>query len=198
MIAIFDDGTSFAHNIAQLIGMSGATPIVVEAADADLAVLSQASGIVVAAESLSPAASAHLARAMSDVPTLGIGHGFYWFAEQFGARFRPAREPMHGKADAVVHDGRDLFEGVPSPLRAVRYDARVLVESSLPDRLVVTCRSEKTGVVLGMRHTSFAVFGVQFHPHSAFTDDGHLIIENFLALTSAVGAAGRGRTSANS
>jgi anthranilate synthase/aminodeoxychorismate synthase-like glutamine amidotransferase len=92
---------------------------------------------------------------------------------------------MHGKTSSVVHDGKTIFRKIPSPMTATRYHSLIVEEKSLPAELEIsaTCQDrDGTRVIMGLRHRKFAVEGVQFHPESVLTDQGKLIVRNFLTL----------------
>jgi anthranilate synthase/aminodeoxychorismate synthase-like glutamine amidotransferase len=99
-------------------------------------------------------------------------------AQAFGGRVI-RHQPIHGKTAAVEHDGRTIFDGLPSPLTVGRYHSLVAEESSLPDELEVSARGG--GVVMGIRHRTLPAEGIQFHPESVLTDHGHDLLRNFLA-----------------
>jgi len=90
---------------------------------------------------------------------------------------------MHGKTSQIHHDGTGLFSDLPSPLEATRYHSLIVEESSLPDELEVVATSDD-GLVMGLRHRDLDVEGVQFHPESILTEDGHGLLSNFLARAS--------------
>jgi len=107
--------------------------------------------------------------------------GHQAIATAFGGRVVRADELRHGKASPVEHDGYDLFEGLPSPFSAGRYHSLVAERSTLPEELRVTAWAPD-GVVMGLRHTQRPLFGVQFHPESVLTPEGHRLLENFARL----------------
>jgi anthranilate synthase/aminodeoxychorismate synthase-like glutamine amidotransferase len=89
---------------------------------------------------------------------------------------------MHGKTSMITHDGRTIYRGLPNPFEATRYHSLSVPESSLPDCLQVTARAEQDEV-MGIRHTDYAIEGVQFHPESFLTKDGPTLLKNFLGLS---------------
>jgi anthranilate synthase component 2 len=89
---------------------------------------------------------------------------------------------MHGKTSPIVHDGNELFAGLPNPFQATRYHSLVVERSSLPDCLEVTAWVEN-GEIMGMRHKTLPIWGVQFHPESILTEGGMKLLENFLAIS---------------
>jgi len=92
-----------------------------------------------------------------------------------------AREPVHGKTSEVFHDDTDVFAGLPSPFTATRYHSLIVQQSTLPESLVATAWVED-GTIMGLRHASLPIYGVQFHPESIATAHGHDILRNFLHL----------------
>jgi len=113
------------------------------------------------------------------VPILGICLGMQCINEVFGGITTQALTPMHGKTCDVLHDGRGIFRGLPSPFTAARYHSLMTVPSS--PELVVTSRSDD-GVIMGLSHVESPLHGVQFHPESFLTRHGHLLVKNFLRL----------------
>jgi anthranilate synthase/aminodeoxychorismate synthase-like glutamine amidotransferase len=116
------------------------------------------------------------------VPILGVCLGHQAIALAFGGQVVPARRLMHGKTSAVTSDGRELFQGVPSPFEAMRYHSLAVARASLPACLEVTAEAED-GEVMGLRHRSHPTEGVQFHPESIMTTVGKRLLRNFLKMT---------------
>lgn len=114
------------------------------------------------------------------IPLLGVCLGHQSIGQAFGGRVVRAPVPMHGKISTIRHEGTDLFAGLPSPFRATRYHSLMVDRAELPDCLVVTAESED-GVIQGLRHREWPIFGVQFHPESIATEHGHALLRNFLA-----------------
>ena len=114
-------------------------------------------------------------------PILGVCLGHQCIAEVFGGTIVRAPSVMHGKVSQIHHDGAGVLAGVSSPLQATRYHSLVVDPSSVPDSLEVTA-STADGVIMGLRHRTMAVEGLQFHPESQMTADGHAILANFLGL----------------
>jgi anthranilate synthase/aminodeoxychorismate synthase-like glutamine amidotransferase len=111
------------------------------------------------------------------VPTLGVCLGHQSMAQAFGGTV-VRHVPVHGKTTTIEHDGRTIFAGLPSPLTVGRYHSLVVDEDSVPDCFEVSASGG--GVVMAIRHTELPAEGVQFHPESVLTDDGKLLLKNFL------------------
>ena len=118
--------------------------------------------------------------AASATPVLGVCLGHQAIGHVYGAAVVGAPELMHGKTSPIEHEGVGVFAGLASPMTATRYHSLTLEPSSIPEVLEVTARSVD-GVVMGVRHREFDVEGVQFHPESILTGQGHELIKNFLA-----------------
>jgi anthranilate synthase/aminodeoxychorismate synthase-like glutamine amidotransferase len=120
------------------------------------------------------------AAAQAQVPVLGVCLGHQAIGQAFGGKVVRAPMPMHGKLSGVQHQGQSVFEDVPSPFRATRYHSLIVERASLPSELEVT--AETGDIVMGLRHRSLPIHGVQFHPESIASEHGHKILENFLKI----------------
>jgi anthranilate synthase/aminodeoxychorismate synthase-like glutamine amidotransferase len=112
-------------------------------------------------------------------PMLGVCLGHQTLCEVHGATVTRADRIMHGKLSPVTHDDKGVFRGIPSPFNATRYHSLIVEEATLPGFLVPTAHTD-AGELMGVRHASRPVFGVQFHPESVLTDHGHDLLRNFL------------------
>ena len=115
------------------------------------------------------------------VPIFGVCLGHQCIGHTFGANVVVNYRMMHGKTSLIKHNGRDLFAGMPNPFAATRYHSLVIQRDTLPDFLEVTAETEE-GEVMGIRHKTLPIWGVQFHPESILTESGRTIMKNFLAL----------------
>ena len=115
------------------------------------------------------------------IPILGVCLGHQAIGQAFGGQVVRAPLPMHGKVASVIHQGGDIFAGLTSPFSATRYHSLIVDRASLPDTLVPTAWTED-GILMGMRHRSLPIFGVQFHPESIASEHGHDLLANFLAI----------------
>ncbi len=113
------------------------------------------------------------------VPILGICLGHQCIGETFGGAVSYAKELYHGKQSQIKHDGKGLFEGIDSPIKAARYHSLAVQMQDLPECLKVTAVTED-GEIMAMEHTKFPVYGLQFHPESIYTEHGKRMIENFV------------------
>ncbi len=119
------------------------------------------------------------------MPVLGVCLGHQAIGEAFGGKVIRAGTLMHGKTSSIEHDGKSIFDGIPSPMTATRYHSLIVEEESLPAELEIsaTCHDrDGSRVIMGLRHRKFAVEGVQFHPESVLTEHGKQIVRNFVAL----------------
>lgn len=115
------------------------------------------------------------------LPILGVCLGHQAIGAAFGGRVVRARELMHGKVSEITHRGTDVFTDLPSPFTVTRYHSLAVARDSLPDCLEITAETAD-GEIMGLRHTSLPIYGVQFHPESVLSEHGHALLKNFLNL----------------
>jgi len=186
-ILMVDNYDSFTYNLVQFLGILGAELIVHRNDHMTLADVERdrPDGIVVSPGPKAPrdaGISKEIIRSFAPrVKILGVCLGHQCIGEAYGGEVTRARSVMHGKTSPVVHDGRGLFAGVPSPFDAARYHSLVVLEDTLPDCLEVSCRTHD-GVLMGVRHLEYPLEGIQFHPESFMTEHGMRILENFLEV----------------
>jgi anthranilate synthase component II len=132
--------------------------------------------------------SVELVRALGPTtPIIGVCLGHQAIAEAFGGVVTRAPELMHGKASKIHHDGSGVFAGLPSPFSAIRYHSLCAAPEAVPESLEVTARTD-SGVIMGLRHREYPVYGVQFHPESILTEYGKDLLRNFLNVSREVAA----------
>lgn len=115
------------------------------------------------------------------VPILGVCLGMQAIGEAFGGRVVLAPEPMHGKDTMIIHAGHGIYQGLPSPFVAGRYHSLLVDEGTLPDCLEKQAFTE-SGLIMGIKHKQYPCYGVQFHPESILTPQGHIILNNFIKI----------------
>jgi len=116
-----------------------------------------------------------------EVPLFGVCLGHQCIGHTFGAEVVVNSRMMHGKVSPIKHNGKDLFEGMPNPFNATRYHSLVIKRDTIPDCLEITAETEE-GEIMGVKHKTLPVWGVQFHPESILTESGRLLMKNFLKL----------------
>jgi anthranilate synthase component II len=122
-----------------------------------------------------------IAAAAGRIPILGVCLGHQAVGQAFGGQVVRAPAPMHGKTSRIFHCASDILGGVPSPFTATRYHSLIVERTTLPADLIATAWTED-GILMGLRHRTLAVYGVQFHPESIASEHGHRLLENFLAI----------------
>ena len=113
------------------------------------------------------------------VPIFGVCLGHQSIVQQFGGKIVRAERLMHGKTSMVTHDGATIYSGLPNPFEVGRYHSLCAEQASLPDELIVTAQTER-GEIMGVRHKTLQIEGVQFHPESVLTPDGNMLMANFM------------------
>ena len=192
MLLVLDNYDSFTFNLVQYLGeLAPEHPI---AADLrvernDALSLEQIRELAPAAILISPGPGdpdqsgvcLEVLRELSPtIPTLGVCLGHQSIAQVYGGKVVRAKELMHGKTSPVHHSGQGVFEGLPNPLTATRYHSLIAERESLPDCLEITAWLDD-GTIMGLRHRDFPhIQGVQFHPESVLTQEGHALLANFL------------------
>ncbi|MEM8666655.1 MAG: aminodeoxychorismate/anthranilate synthase component II [Planctomycetota bacterium] len=186
MILLLDNYDSFVHNLARYFRMLDRETIVVRSDAVNVADCQRMSpeAVVISPGPHRPAeagCSVDVVRNLSpEVPILGVCLGHQAIGVAFGAAVTPCG-PTHGMASSIQHDGESLFQGCRRPLNVGRYHSLAIDPDSLPSTLIVTAQSDD-GIIMGIRHETRPVHGVQFHPESVLTEDGLRMIENFLSI----------------
>lgn len=189
-ILVLDSYDSFVFNLVQYLGELGAEPIVVrcDALTVDDAVALRPDGVLLSPGPGRPEASGIICAAIPafadrGVPVFGVCLGHQAIGHVYGAAVVNAPTLMHGKTSPVDHDGRGVFAGLATPLTATRYHSLTLDPATIPTDVLTVTASTPDGVVMAVRHTSLPVEGVQFHPESILTGQGHDLVGNFVART---------------
>lgn len=187
MILLLDNYDSFVHNLARYVRELGeATEVRRSDAITVEAIRAMApSHIVVSPGPRTPReagiSNAVVAGLGQRIPILGVCLGHQCVAAALGGRVVPAERPRHGKTSPIHHSGSGLFAGLPSPFDATRYHSLIVAREGLPESLEVVAVTPDDEV-MALRHRSWPVWGVQFHPESVLTQHGHALLRNFLAL----------------
>ena len=193
MILLIDNYDSFTFNLVHLLGDLGEQCEVVrnDALTVDAAMAKRPDAIVISPGPCTPSDAGIccdlIAAAAGHIPVLGVCLGHQAIGQVFGGDVVRAAVPMHGKVSPVRHDGTDVFAGLPSPFQATRYHSLIVDAATLPDVLVPTAWTED-GTIMGLRHQTLPVFGVQFHPESIASQHGHDILANFMAIARSANA----------
>ena len=187
MILLIDNYDSFTYNVFHYLGELGAQVRVVrnDEITAKDALNSGAQGIVLSPGPCTPNEAGIclevIEKANGTMPILGVCLGHQAIGQVYGGRIVRAPEPMHGKLSRIHHGGKSVFRGLNNDFQATRYHSLTIDPPSMPAALEVTATSED-GVIQGVMHKSHPVHGVQFHPESIASENGHAILQNFLAI----------------
>jgi anthranilate synthase/aminodeoxychorismate synthase-like glutamine amidotransferase len=186
MLLVIDNYDSFTYNLVQYLGELGAELEVYrnDAITVDEIERLAPAGIVVSPGPGTPAEAGVsmpvIRRCAERIPILGVCLGHQAIGEVFGGVVERGPVPVHGKTALIHHDGRGVFAGLPSPFEATRYHSLVVRRAGLPACLEISAESEG-GLIMGLRHHTLPVEGVQFHPESILTASGKALLGNFLA-----------------
>jgi len=185
MLLMIDNYDSFTYNLVQYFGELGADVRVFRNDEIDLDGIARLAPdqIVISPGPCSPAEAGISVAAIREfagrIPLLGVCLGHQSIGAAFGGRIVHAKRLMHGKTSPVHHNDVGVFRGLPNPLTCTRYHSLAIERESLPDCLEVTAWTDD-GEIMGVRHKTLAVEGVQFHPESILTECGHQLLKNFL------------------
>ncbi|MAM60289.1 aminodeoxychorismate/anthranilate synthase component II [Maritimibacter sp. UBA3975] len=186
MILLIDNYDSFTYNLVHYFGELGADITVMrnDALNVQEAMGMRPEAIVLSPGPCDPDAAGiclplTLAAAEAGMPLMGVCLGHQTIGQAFGGKVVRHSEIVHGKMGEIIHEGAGVFAGLPSPLKGTRYHSLVVERDSLPDSLEVTAWLED-GTIMGLRHRTLPIEGVQFHPESIRSEHGHAMIRNFL------------------
>jgi len=186
MVLVVDNYDSFTYNLVQYLGELGAEVIVIrnDAGTVQDIASKRASQIVISPGPGRPedaGVTMDVIRTLGQTtPILGVCLGHQAIGAVFGGNVVRASMPMHGKTSTIEHDARGVFSGLAGPFVASRYHSLVVADAGLPPELEVSARTKEDGTIMGLRHRTWPVHGVQFHPESILTDEGRRILRNFL------------------
>ena len=189
-LVMIDNDASFTYNLVQYLGELGAELEVRRNDAIDVAGVKALApdAVVISPGPCTPkeaGISVPLLREMAgEVPILGVCLGHQCIGEAFGAQVVRAGRLMHGKTSPVLHDGKNVFAGLPNPFEAMRYHSLLIAPETVPPCLEVTARTAEDEI-MGVRHRRFPVEGIQFHPESIGTPDGKRLLANFLRMVAA-------------
>ena len=185
MILVIDNYDSFTYNIVQYLGELGAKIDVVrnDEITVDQIIEKSPTHILISPGPCSPKEAGIsvdvIQQLAGKIPILGVCLGHQSIGYAFGGEVVRAKNLMHGKTSMISHDGLGVFNGLPNPFKATRYHSLVVKKETLPLELIITAESED-GEIMGLRHQSLAVEGVQFHPESILTESGKALLLNFI------------------
>ncbi len=190
MLLLIDNYDSFTYNLVHFLGDLGARCAVHrnDQITVDAAIALKPDGIVLSPGPCTPNEAGICmdlikAAAKQQVPLLGVCLGHQAIGQVFGGKVVRAPKPMHGKLSGIQHKGQSVFEDVPSPFEATRYHSLIVDRVGLPAELEIT--AETGDIIMGLRHKTLPIHGVQFHPESIASQHGHKILENFLKIAGA-------------
>ena len=188
MILVIDNYDSFTYNLVQYFGELGADPLVRrndEITPDEIVALSP-ERICISPGPCTPkeaGVSCDVIRKLAGrYPILGVCLGHQCMGDVYGGEVVRAGRLMHGKTSPILHDGKDLFTGLPNPFEATRYHSLLVRRETFPDSLVITAETAE-GEIMGLRHKDLPLWGVQFHPESILTTHGKELLANFLRLS---------------
>ena len=185
MLLMIDNYDSFTYNLVQYFAELGAEVVVHRNDEITLEQIAsmQPQYIVVSPGPCTPTEAGVsvplIQQFAGHIPILGVCLGHQSIGQAFGGRIVHAKQLMHGKTSPIYHNRTSVFRGLPNPFTATRYHSLVIEKESLPDCLEITAWTED-GEIMGVRHKTLAVDGVQFHPESILTEHGHAMLKNFL------------------
>ena len=188
MILVIDNYDSFTFNLVQYIQSVGEEVVVVRNDEVTLEDIRkmQPDSILLSPGPGNPDTAGICLDVVKEfhqeIPLLGVCLGHQIIAQAFGGKVHKAIQPMHGKVDLIIHDGKQLFNEIPSPAPVTRYHSLIVEEASLPSTIKVSAKTEN-GEIMAIRHNHYPVEGVQFHPEAILTENGLKMIQNFFTKT---------------
>lgn len=184
MIVLIDNYDSFTYNLYQMIAVHTEVKVIRnDELSVEEIISLKPQGIMISPGPKTPKEAGVcldlIKKVYKEIPILGVCLGHQALAESFGGNVIRAEEIVHGKPQAVFHSRKDLFEKIPLPFEAGRYHSLMVERKSLPSCFLVEAETEE-GMIMGMKHVEYPLYGVQFHPESILTPEGKILIEAFL------------------
>lgn len=183
---MIDNYDSFTYNLVQYLGELGAEPVVIRNDDrtVDQIIEDAPDGILISPGPGGPTDAGVSLALLTDerisAPIFGVCLGMQCMGAAFGGNVVRAPQVMHGKTSTIHHSGKGVFRDLPEPIEATRYHSLIVDPTTLPEVLEITAETDD-GLIMGLRHRTRAIEGVQFHPESILTEHGHTMLRNFLS-----------------
>ena len=187
MILVIDNYDSFTYNLVQYLGELGGDIVVKRNDEIDVAGIRELAPdhILISPGPCTPNEAgislSLIEHFKGEIPIFGVCLGHQSIGQAFGGDVVRAEQLMHGKTSEIIHDGKSIFEGLPSPFTATRYHSLIVKRETLPDCLEITAETAQ-GEIMGLRHKTYPIEGVQFHPESIITQHGLVMLRNFLSF----------------
>ncbi len=187
MLILIDNYDSFTYNLVHYLGELGAESVVIrnDKISADEVIAKKPKAIVLSPGPCTPNEAGVcldlIKKAGPVIPLLGVCLGHQSIGQSYGGKVIRAAQPMHGKLSTITHTGKGVFKGLPKSFEITRYHSLIVERSSLPDCLEITAETAD-GIIMGLQHKTHPVHGVQFHPESIASQQGHALLANFLTL----------------
>ena len=187
MLLLIDNYDSFTYNLVHYLGELGAESVVVrnDKITVEEALAKKPKAIVLSPGPCTPNEAGVcldlIKKAGPTIPLLGVCLGHQSIGQSYGGKVIRAPEPMHGKISSITHTGKGVFKGLPKSFQITRYHSLIVERATLPDCLEITAETAD-GIIMGLQHKTHPVHGVQFHPESIASEQGHALLANFLEL----------------
>ncbi len=187
MLILIDNYDSFTYNLVHYLGELGAQCVVIrnDKISAEEVIAKKPQAIVLSPGPCTPNEAGVcldlIKKAGPKIPLLGVCLGHQSIGQSYGGKVIRAPEPMHGKLSAITNTGKGVFKGLPKSFQITRYHSLIVERKSLPDCLEITAQTAD-GIIMGIQHKTHPVHGVQFHPESIASEQGHALLANFLTL----------------
>ncbi len=187
MLILIDNYDSFTYNLVHYLGELGSESVVIrnDKISAEEVIALKPQAIVLSPGPCTPNEAGVcldlIKKAGPTIPLLGVCLGHQSIGQAYGGKVVRAPQPMHGKLSAITHTGRGVFKGLPPSFEITRYHSLIVERATLPDCLEITAETAD-GIIMGLQHKTHPVHGVQFHPESIASQQGHALLANFLSL----------------